>query len=455
MKLSVMELAAIFSDFRGAADDKNIMLSGVYTDSRKEMKKGLFIPIEGERFDGHDFLKEAIESGAVASLWKKGREVPAFVPTDFPLFFAEDTLSGLKQLAAFYLKKINPYVVAVTGSNGKTTTKDMLEAVLSTRYHTHKTGGNYNNHIGMPLTILAMKENTEVLILEMGMSSFGEISFLSKLARPDIAIITNIGESHMEQLGSREGIAKAKMEIIDGLKDEGKLLIDGDEPLLASRKPGIKTETCGFGKENDYVIRDFRFNGEGQAFRLNNEQKEYFIPLPGAYNVKNAVFAIATGRTLGLDDGQISSGLRNVRLTGMRLERVKGKNGALLINDAYNASPTSMKAAIETLKELPGYTRKIIVLGDMYELGGNEHELHRGVADVIGQPVTMLVAVGEKGKWIGEAARDNQTGVLVHIAHSKDEAHAVLEKELSHETAVLFKASRGMKLETLVESLAE
>ncbi|WP_070120192.1 UDP-N-acetylmuramoyl-tripeptide--D-alanyl-D-alanine ligase [Bacillus marinisedimentorum] len=455
MKLSVAELTSAFSDFRGAAEDSSIMISGVFTDSRQEVKKGLFIPIEGERFDGHDFLKEAIENGAVASLWKKGREVPKFVPTDFPLFYVEDTLSGLQKLAAFYLEKVNPYVVAVTGSNGKTTTKDMLEAVLSRKYATHKTGGNFNNHIGMPLTILAMEEGTELLILEMGMSSFGEISFLSKLARPDIAIITNIGESHMEQLGSRAGIAKAKMEIVDGLKDEGKLIIDGDEPLLNSRELGIKTETCGFGAENDYIIRDVSFSGEGQAFKLNNEQKEYFIPLPGAYNVKNAVFAIAAGLALGLDDGQITSGLRNIRLTGMRLERVKGKNGSLFINDAYNASPTSMKAAVETLKELPGYTRKILVLGDMYELGGNEQELHRSVADVIGEPITKLIAVGEKGKWIGEAVSDSQKDIPVHLVRSKEEAGAILEDELTNETVVLFKASRGMKLETLVESLAE
>lgn len=454
MNMTASELLKLFPEATGAASSQ-IKMEAVMTDSRTVCKHGLFVPIVGERFDGHEYLKNAINNGAVAALWQQDKPVPAFIPTEFPLYFVEDTITGLQQLARYYLEKVGPKVVAVTGSNGKTTTKDLLEAVLSSTFKTHKTQGNFNNHIGLPLTILQMDEQCEVVILEMGMSGFGEIRLLSELAQPDIAIITNIGDSHMEQLGSRAGIAQAKLEITEGLKPDGYLLCDGDEPLLAQFNHYPRTIKCGFNGDNDDRITSFSTNENGVDFKLN-DRDSFHLPLLGTYNAKNATYAIVTARLFGIQQDLIQKSLAQAKLTGMRLERKTGLNGSLIINDAYNASPTSMKAAIETIKALPGFEKKVIVLGDMYELGTNEEALHRSVADVISEPVTHCLVIGEKGRWIGEGLKSqNLQHIELKLFETKEEAEPSIKQLLSPKTVVLFKASRGMKLETLIEQFVE
>lgn len=449
MRLELKDYKGISSSTRG--DIENTVIHSVMKDTRQAAAQSLYIPIAGERFDGHAFLKQAIDQGAVASLWQENLPIPEDLDESFPLLFVKDTVVALQQMAKLYLKKVKPVVIGVTGSNGKTTTKDLLEAIVSTTFKTHKTQGNYNNHIGLPLTILSMDNDTEVVILEMGMSNFGEISLLSKLSEPDLAIVTNIGESHIEYLGSREGIAKAKLEIKDGLKESGLLILDGDEPLL-SHLSSPNVLKCGYGEDCTVKIINQDGDEDGFTFELEGGSSVYSLPLLGTHNVKNATYAIAVGHYLNIEDSAINEGLKNLEMTQMRLEKYRGLNGSLLINDAYNASPTSMVAAIDAVKGLKKYERKVVVLGDMYELGPDEEQMHRMVAAHIGAPITDVIAIGEKGRWIGEELISSGShGIHVEVFKQKDEATDAIRSLLSKDSVVLFKASRGLALETIIK----
>ncbi len=425
--------------------------TSVSTDTRHLTKGALFVPLIGDRFNGHDFIDVAIKSGASAAIWQIDQPLPKELPEDFQLYFVKDTLITLQQMAKAYRQKVNPNVIAVTGSNGKTTTKDLLSAVLSLHGETYKTQGNYNNHIGLPLTLLCMPSTSKYVILEMGMSGYGEIALLSQLAIPDEAIVTNIGESHMEQLGSREGIAKAKMEICEGLKDGGSVILDGDEPLLTPYM-NDQSYSVGFSDACDAVVSAIQPSETGYSFTYASTSR-FEIPLLGKHNVKNAAYCIAIAKKLGLSDDMIRQGLRNVSLTSMRLERQLGKNGETIINDAYNASPTSMIAAIETLKALPDFNKRIAVLGDMFELGQNEEAMHRSVVQAISAPLTHLVVVGEKAQWISdEWNKSADQTIAMYSTTSKSDAAAYLRTIVDEKSAVLFKASRGMKLEEIIEN---
>jgi UDP-N-acetylmuramoyl-tripeptide--D-alanyl-D-alanine ligase len=452
MKLTIKELMPLADRVSGKAE--NAIITGVSKDTRQKSENALYVPIVGDRFDGHDFLLDALKQGCSATVWQEGKDLPEGLPDDFPVLYTSDTIELLQKISKYFLKKVNPVVIAVTGSNGKTTTKDMIESVASTTYKTFKTQGNYNNHIGLPLTILAMEENTEVLILEMGMSNFNEISLLSKLAEPDAAVITNIGESHMEQLGSREGIAKAKMEIADGLKQGGLLIIDGDEPLLA-HVTGENVLKAGFSDDSTLRLSNIETNTKGVSFTLEEGTTVYRIPMLGRHNIKNASYAIAIGHYLNIEENKIKEGLETLKVTAMRLEMKKGKNGTLLINDAYNASPTSMSAALETLAELNSFKTKAAVLGDMYELGQSEEEMHRSIASHVAPSITHVITIGEKGAWIADELNKQANRPEVMRCLTKEEAVEPIGKLLSGDTAVLFKASRGMALETLISKFIE
>ncbi|KMM39649.1 UDP-N-acetylmuramoylalanyl-D-glutamate--2,6-diaminopimelate ligase [Alkalihalobacillus macyae] len=432
--------------------DHELVFEGVATDTRKDCTNKLFVPIVGEVFDGHRFIDSAIENGATGTLWEKSKPFPKDLEGRIQVYKVEDTTVGLQKLAKQVLKEQKPYVIGVTGSNGKTTVKDMLEAVLSPKYQTYKTQGNLNNHWGLPMTVLAMPEGTDVLILEMGMSSAGEISLLTSIANPDVAVITNIGESHLLQLGSRENIAKAKMEIAEGLKTDGLLVIDGDEPLL---EPVYKnTLACGYSATNELQIDKVEKRENGYTFTLKNEDSPFEINLLGKHNIKNAIYSIAAARKLNVSESEIHKALSNLTLTGMRLEQDRLPSGALIINDAYNASPTSMKAAIETLVELEGFDQKIAVLGDMYELGNEEEALHRDIASAVKAPITEVITVGEKAKWIYDGLVEDKAQQVPAVSFiSKDEATSYLKGKLDDRTAVLLKASRGLGLETIIKAL--
>lgn len=413
------------------------------TDSRSELTEGLYIPIQGARVDGHSFIDGAINQGAIATLWKKGIPLPE---VDIVVLEVEDPLVALQKIAARYLQLVGPKIVAITGSNGKTSTKDMVESVLKTTYRTHKTSGNFNSDIGMPLTILMMPLETEVAVLEMGMSGFGDIEFLSNLAEPDIALVTNIGESHAEHVGGRAGIAKAKLEITSGLKPNGHLFLDGDEALLT----GVEGERIGYHHGNTFVIEQAEATFLGTTFRF--AETTFRIPVLGKHQVRNAAYAIATARALGVADTTIQAGLDEVKLTPMRMERLVHQKTAI-INDAYNASPTSMNAAIETVAELDGYPTRVVVLGDMYELGDQERELHASVGKRITLPISHAILVGGKGRYIAEGISD--PSVVVQFADTVTEAASLLRPLLGEQTIVLLKASRGVALERILTDLNE
>ncbi|MRG85495.1 UDP-N-acetylmuramoyl-tripeptide--D-alanyl-D-alanine ligase [Salinibacillus xinjiangensis] len=450
-KFTTNWLATMFTQHTGVVND-HIEIDEVFTDSRQKSHFGLFIPIEGDRFDGHEFLKDAIQKGAIAALWNKEKDIPSFLPTDFPLFFVEDTVKAMQHLALAYREKVNPKVIGITGSNGKTTTKDLFANVLGSTFKTWKTNGNFNNHIGLPLTILQMEQDTEVLILEMGMNHFGEIETLTNIAKPDIAVITNIGESHIEYLGSREGIAKAKSEIVDGLKHNGILILDGDEPLLHALAAKQNSRRIGFDPENDQVIKKVQLYNDHTSFQLGSNH--YSIPLLGKHQAKNASYAIVAAQFLGVSDDKITSSLNNVELTGMRFEKINTNEGAILINDAYNASATSMKASIEVVKDMEA-NRRILVLGDILELGEFSKSIHQSVADVITPPIDAVYTYGEQSEEIIQALKERDEKVETYSFHSQERLTDQLRNELSPQNIILFKASRGMKLEKVIDDLQD
>lgn len=449
---TIEELQKLFPQYDGK-QMSDLSIKEVVTDSRSQTKNGLFIPIRGENFDGHRFIHDAIQNGSVATLWDKTIPIPEAYKQSIFYFYVEDTIDALQQLAKYYREKINPTVIGITGSNGKTSTKDLLYAVLQTRYKTHATAGNFNNHIGLPLTVLQMPTATEMLILEMGMSDFKEIETLTNIAMPDAAIITNIGESHIEHLGSREGITKAKLEIKTGLSNEGNLIIDGDEPLLKKEHEDAHVVTCGFGETNDYIVTDVHIGIDETRFKVNGIV--YQIPLLGKHHAQNSSFIIALAEKLGVKQSDIQKGMQELQYSKMRFEQIKGKNGVTLINDAYNASPTSMKAAIEVVKQLSSFKNKVIVLGDVLELGDYTEDLHRQIAEAIDEDVQYVYVYGESARFIHEALKEKQVGI--HHEHVPTEA-ALIEKLMAHAndaTVILFKASRGMAFERFVEALSE
>lgn len=448
MLFPIKWLATIFPEHKGNIQS-NHSINEVTTDSRVKTNHSLFIPLIGDNFDGHDHVEQAIDQGAIAMIWSNKKQLPHSVPNDFPVFYVNDTLVALQDLAMNYRSKVNPIVVGITGSNGKTTTKDLVASIVKTTYKTHFTDGNFNNHIGLPLTILGMARETEVLILEMGMSNRKEIERLSEIAKPDYAIITNIGESHIEFLGSRQAIAEAKLEILHGLKQDGKLIIDGDEDLLKSAYNENHVITCGFNVHNDVIIEQVEMRSDQTRFKLANDLT-YTIPLLGKHHAQNATYAISLGKQLSIPDEMIRKGLLSLKSTGMRFELLKGNHGVTIVNDAYNASPTSMKAAIEVIKQMDDFTEKVLILGDIFELGEQSEILHRSVAKVIEQPITAVFTYGKDAKYITEETSKQHPDILSKHFNSSEELLIKLQSYLNESTILLFKASRGMKFETII-----
>lgn len=446
-------LTTIFPEYQGNIQS-NFAIDEVTTDSRVQTNHALFIPLIGENFDGHDHVRQAIDHGAEAVIWKKDKPLPAFITSDFPVFYVDDTLVALQELAHEYRNEINPIVVGITGSNGKTTTKDLVASIVQTTYQTHFTDGNFNNHIGLPLTILGMPRVTEVLILEMGMSDRKEIERLAEIAKPDYAIITNIGESHIEFLGSRQAIAEAKLEILQGLKKDGILIIDGDEELLELIRHDKHVITCGFNVYNDVIIEQVEMDSSQTNFTLANDAN-YTVPLLGKHHAQNATYAISLGKQLAITEQMIKKGLLNLKSTGMRFELLCGDHGVTIVNDAYNASPTSMRAAIEVIKQMIGYDHKVLILGDIYELGEQSEVLHRSIAKAIEEPITAVFTYGEHAKYIIEEVKKHQPKILCEHFNSSKALLKALQPYLNDRSILLFKASRGMKLEEIVANVQD
>ncbi|WP_379131538.1 UDP-N-acetylmuramoyl-tripeptide--D-alanyl-D-alanine ligase [Paenibacillus sp. sgz500958] len=434
-------------------------IAGVITDSRKIIPACLFIPLVGENFDGHEFGAGALASGAAGILWQYDKgPAPAGA-----VIVVEDTLTALQKLAASYLDQVAPKVISITGSNGKTTTKDIVTALLETRYKVHKTKGNFNNHIGLPLTLLSMEEGTEIAVLEMGMSARGEIAHLTSLASSDIAIITNVGESHLLQLGSRKEIARAKLEITGGLKPGGLLIYNGDETLLAEvlaeeilpASPAFETFRFGMNNDNDDYPTGIMAHPGGVTFTsASYGDRAFTLPLPGRHNVINSLAALAAARTFGISGDDVDTALRGLKLTGMRIELITAPSGLTLLNDAYNASPTSMKAAIDVLQSMKGSGIKIAVLGDMLELGPDEADFHAEIGSYLDPAKTdLLFTYGRLSEHIAKAAEVNFGTERIYSFTDKKELADTLKTKCGPKDIVLFKASRGMRLEEVLNSL--
>lgn len=442
-----------------AENEGRLLIEGVSTDTRTIVPGNLFVPLVGDKFDGHSYVREALDKGAAACLWQTGHAAEA--PVGARLVFVDDTLAALQQLAMAYRQQLGVRVVGITGSNGKTTTKDMVGSVLATRYKVLKTKGNLNNHIGLPLTLLQLEEDTEAAVVEMGMSGRGEIELLSGIAKPNVAVVTIIGESHLEQLGSRAEIARAKTEILSGLQEDGLFVYNGDSPLIEEVLPDMpkpqrmRTVRFGSGPEFDLSAAAIRLDAEGTHFRLDDgTAMEFYIPLLGRHNVTNALAAIAVGRELAISDDRIAEGLASLQMTSMRIEVLKATTGLTVLNDAYNASPTSMRAALKLLGELTGYGRKFAVLGDMLELGPNEAEFHRDIGDGIGpETADYVLAYGPLARHIAEGARLLLPADRVLHFDDKEKLAEQLGGLAGPDDVVLVKGSRGMRLEHVVHAL--
>ncbi|MFD2679246.1 UDP-N-acetylmuramoyl-tripeptide--D-alanyl-D-alanine ligase [Bacillus seohaeanensis] len=454
MERTIKEIAAMIKVENDISSFENIKIKGVSIDTRTIEKGNLFIPFKGEKVDGHRYVEQALEKGASAALWEKGVPNP---PKNTPLIIVEDGLLALQALANEYRHQLNLKVVGVTGSNGKTTTKDMIAKMLSVKYNVKKTAGNFNNHIGLPLTILSLNEDTEVAVLEMGMSGFGEIELLSNISHPDAAIVTNIGESHLQDLGSREGITKAKLEIVKGLKEDGLFVYFGDEPLLKAQVNELdihRVETFGKNDTNTIYPTKVEMDKNGSVFSVQLTEEEFILPVLGQHNILNALGAMLIAKEFGISFAEIKESLQSLKLTKMRMELVEGEKGEKIINDAYNASPTSMRAAVELVAELEGYQTKILVLGDMLELGEKEEEFHREIGEQIDpEKIEYVFTYGKLGRFIAEGAKSQFAPTNVFHFEEKSQLVSKLIQLIKGDELILVKASRGMRLEEVIDEL--
>ncbi|MFP3896291.1 MAG: UDP-N-acetylmuramoyl-tripeptide--D-alanyl-D-alanine ligase [Anaerolineales bacterium] len=464
----------------GAAD---MDISEVCIDSRQAGPGNIFVALRGERTDGHLYVEEAFEAGATVALVEKVTAEGAIIDTvegtapaclEPPmLVVVSDTLRALQRLAAARrLQRPDLCVVGVTGSVGKTTTKEALASVLSQRYETLKSSGNYNNEIGLPLTLMALGPEYECAVLEMGMYALGEIALLCDIARPQIGVVTNVGPSHLERLGSMERIAQAKAELIQALPEGGLAVLNGDDRRVRAmeKQTAARVLTFGFHADNmvwaDQVVNrglegmEFTVHVKKEAFE---EEVGSSVPPTTSHNLRTSVLGlpavmsglagVAVGLARGLSWDEIERGLGGGR-QGLRLVPRRGIRDTILLDDTYNASPESVMAALDLLDELPG--RHLAVLGDMLELGSYEREGHHAVGRYAADLLDLLVTVGERGHLIAEAAREAgfDAGRL-YTARDNEEALAILENVMEDGDAVLVKGSRSMTMETIVEALEE
>jgi len=431
----------------------------VCTDSREADADTMFVATRGERVDGHDYILKAIEQGCRCILCE-------YVPTNISgkaaaYVVVENSMDAFAHCAKGYRSEDPLLSVAITGSVGKTTTKELTAAILRQKFKTYCTAGNFNSVIGMPMSLMEADGSTERAVFEMGMSSFGEIRSMSRTATPYVAMVTNIGTSHLEYLKTRENIAKAKLEIGEGVVDSGYLLLNGDEPLLDDHYcDRYETVYVGYDEKCAFQIWNVRVDERGTCFDLYIPQKEIYdlrISLIGEHFAYNAAFAAAAAYLLGADERNIRDGLSSYVAQGMRMN-VTDKNGVTLIADCYNAAPESMKGAIDTLAQIKVDGKRVAVLGDMKELGALSDELHASVGKYLAEKrVDRLFTVGKSGELIAKAALD--AGMREENVTAFDEelgAAAIAEKikeKIAAGDAILFKASRAMKFEEIIEAV--
>ena len=447
-------LQAVNGTLLGPFQNTSAIIQKVDTDSRNMHPGSLFIPLVGDRFDGHAYINAALESGAVGCLTARERE--SYREDKFYVKVA-NTQRALRDLAAWYKSRFDIPFVAVTGSVGKTTAKDMIAAVLSTRYRVLKTEGNYNNNIGLPLTLLRLDRSCEICVLEMGMDRPGEIDYLGEIVQPDVGVITNIGDAHIERLGSRENIFRAKCELLPHIRPGGLVVLNGDDPMLASLRGRTPVPAVFCGREEGLEYRARRLEGDGDSRILcqmttPRMDRQVEIPALGEHMIYPALIAAAIGERFGLTQDQIVEGILRFVPTRMRMNILYRGDGIVILDDTYNANPQSMRAAISVLSDRRSQW-SIAVLGDMFELGPFAPALHTGVGECLGKArIDCLVAVGELAEHIAQGARNSGVPLVYHCK-DKAEAKPVLDQLVRPGSTILVKASRGMELEELTAYL--
>ena len=438
-----------------------------FTQDTREVEQGyVYIGFKGEHNDGNIFYEKALENGAkVCILQASSVEGKINVEeinkkyNNRTIILVENTIKAVQELAAYKRSLYKIPVVGITGSVGKTSTKDIIASVMSKKYNVLKTLGNYNSQVGLPLTILRLKEHN-AMVVEMGMSQKGEISKLTKIAKPDVAVITNVGTAHIGNLGSRENILKAKLEILEGLNKSGTLVINNDNDLLhkwnLEDKKDYKIVTFGIENKSDIMPYDIKLSENGSTYKIDVDGKTYDVKISvgGNHFVLNSLCAIAIGRIFNIRMEDILDGIANFELTKRRMQVEKSKNEITIINDCYNANYDSMKAAIEYLGKLNSST-KIAVLGDMLELGEFSKELHEKIGEeVVKNKIDILITVGKESENIAKVAElKGMAKEKIHICKNNEEAIKLIKKIAKPKEAILLKASNGMKFQNIYEQI--
>lgn len=428
-----------------------------FSKNTKEVKDGdIYVGFKGEKHDGGQFYQEALEKGAKGCIINKieGLDIKHF--NNKFIIQVDDTVQAIGKIAKLKRSKYNIPVIAVTGSVGKTSTKDIIYSVVSKKYNTLKTQGNMNNHIGVPMTILGLK-NHEALVVEMGMNHLGEISQLTAIAKPTIAVITNVGTAHIGNLGSRENILKAKLEILEGLEKDGYVVINNDNDLLnkwQEEDKKYKVITYGIENKSTNIATNIIYNDNGSRYELYPKRELVEVPIAGEAFIYNSLAAISVGKILNIPMNDIIEGIKEFELSKMRLDVQKTKRGYTIINDCYNANYDSMKSGIEYLKTSEG-KRKIAVLGDMLELGTFSNELHEKVGKIVADnKIDILITVGKEAKKIADSAKINGIKYVYKFENNKD-AIEKLKEILEVDDTVLIKASNSMNFKEIVDSLLQ
>ncbi len=435
--------------------DGDALITSVSTDTRTIEAGALFFALRGEQFDGHRFVQAAVDAGALCCVVAEDGEVPEGIP----VIVVEDTQIALGHLAAAYREQFSIPVIGITGSVGKTSTKEMIASVMMQGFQTHMTKGNFNNEIGLPLTVFQLNQTHEAMVLEMGMSHFGEISRLTRIAKPELAVITNIGVSHIENLGSREGILKAKLEILEGLQLDGTVVLNGDDELLWGARGELDCETLYYGIENpncDLVAKKICTYSDSSTFtcKIEGEEVEFMIRVPGIHHVYNALAAILVGLRHHVPVESIRKGVRCFAPSGLRQTLIQ-LPGLQVIRDCYNASPDSMRSGLSVLTLTETAGRRIACLGDMLELGEISASAHREVGNwVAEQGVEVLITVGNEAHQIARGAQEaGMNPDNIYEFENNETLCKELPEILQKEDLVLVKGSRGMHLEQVVDAM--
>jgi UDP-N-acetylmuramoyl-tripeptide--D-alanyl-D-alanine ligase len=443
-------------NFKG---DENATIKGVAIDSRKIEKDFMYIPFIGERVDGHSFINDVMEKGAMVSLSE--RELQG---VDFQYILVDSTAKAIKDIAEFYRKTLDVKVVGITGSVGKTSTKEIIASVLAQKYKVLKTDGNFNNEIGLPLTVFRLDETDEIAVLEMGISEFEEMHRIAKVARPDVCVITNIGTCHLENLGDRDGVFKAKTEIFDYLREGGAIILNGDDDKLINVKEykGTKPEFFFLDEsqaEKLSVAKDaFAINyenlgleGTNIVMNVKGEEIPAHIPIPGHHMISNALAAALVGKYFGLNKEEIIAGIESLKAVSGRNNIIKTENYTV-IDDCYNANPVSMKASIDVLCNALG--RKVAVLGDMFELGENEISMHKDIGQyAVDKKIDLLICTGKLSKNMYNTAKENAVNTEVAYFENLDELKNGIFDLIKQDDTILVKASNGMHFKDMVSLL--